>query len=178
SPGTPENETQEAFDARVKYADDHFAHGKQKGSQTDRGRVFIILGSPSRIQRTSPEPKSTILTPGDAFGQPKDGENASVQGYSPKQVWFYDPTKSKAPIGNQTAEIVFIDQYGSDDWKLDRTPRTDVVGLLNRVNESMIAQPGLSVAPTYAAAAAPAPAAAVAMSIPTPAAAPAATTAT
>jgi GWxTD domain-containing protein len=174
SPGTPENETQEAFDAKVKYADEHFAHGKFKGSQTDRGKVFIVLGSPSRIQRTSPEPKSTIQTPNDAFGVPKEGENASVQGYSPKQVWFYDPTKTKTPIGSQTAEIVFIDQYGSEDWKLDRTPRTDYIGLLARVNEAMIAQPGLSVAPTYAAAAVPAPA--VAMSIPTPAAAPAATT--
>lgn len=167
TPGTPENETQEAFDARVKYADEHFAHGKLKGSQTDRGKVVVILGAPSRIQRTSPEPKSTIQTPGDAFGQPKDGENATIQGYSPKQVWFYDPSKTKTPIGGATAEIVFIDQYGSEEWKLDRTPRTDIVGLLNRVNEAMISQPGLSVAPTYAAAA-PAPAPAVAMAIPAP----------
>jgi len=167
SPGTPDNETRDAFEARVKYADDHFAHNKLKGSQTDRGRVLIILGSPSRIQRTSPEPKSTILSPKDAFGTPAEGENQSVQGYSPKQVWFYDPAKTKIPIGNQTAEVVFIDQYGSEEWKLDRTPRTDIIGLMNRVNESMITQPGLSVVPTYAAAATPAPA--VAMSIPTPA---------
>jgi GWxTD domain-containing protein len=165
SAATPENETHEAFDARVKYADDHFAHGKLKGSMTDRGKIFIILGSPSRIQRTSPEPKSTILSPKDAFGTPAEGENQSVQGYSPKQVWFYDPAKTKTPVGNQTAEVVFIDQYGGEEWKLDRTPRTDIIGLMNRVNEWMIAQPGLSVAPTYAAAAA------VPMSIPTPVAA-------
>jgi GWxTD domain-containing protein len=159
TPGTPENEAQEEFDAKVKYADEHFAHGKFKGSQTDRGKLFIILGPPSRIQRTSPEPKSTILAPGsDAFGAPKEGENASVQGYSPKQVWFYDPAKTKTPIGAQTAEIVFIDQYGSEDWKLDRTPRTDAIGLMNRVNEAAITQPGLSVAPSFAAAAAPVPA--------------------
>ncbi|MCU1348049.1 MAG: hypothetical protein JWO56_1079 [Acidobacteria bacterium] len=158
SAGTPENETQEAFDAKVKYADEHFAHGKLKGSMTDRGKVFIVLGPPSRIQRTSPEPKSTIQSPNDAFGVPKEGENASIQGYSPKQVWFYDPSKSKTPIGNQTAEVVFIDQYGSEDWKLDRTPKTDYIGLISRVNDAYIAQPGLSVAPTYTAAATPVPA--------------------
>jgi len=172
SAGTPYNETRDEFDAKVKYADEHFAHGKAKGSMTDRGRIFIILGPPSRIQRTSPEPKSTIQAP-DAFGNgPKE---ETIQGYSPKQVWFYDPSKSKAPIGNQIAEIVFIDQYGSDDWKLDRTPKTDVIGLVSRVNDAMITQPGLSVAPVYAAAVAPLPAT-VAVAIPTPvvAAAPAA----
>src|SRR5205814_1786468 len=65
SPGTPANEFKDDFDARVASADKTFAQGRSKGSMTDRGHVFIVLGRPSRIDRTSPEPSSTILTPTD-----------------------------------------------------------------------------------------------------------------
>src|SRR5712692_4149936 len=68
TPGTPANEFRDEFDVRVKYADDHFAHGKSRGAMTDRGRVVIIMGGPTAVSRTAPEPKSTIQTPADAAG--------------------------------------------------------------------------------------------------------------
>src|SRR5713226_869145 len=36
------------FEQRVKYADEHFAEGRRKGSTTDRGRVLITLGGPAK----------------------------------------------------------------------------------------------------------------------------------
>jgi GWxTD domain-containing protein len=162
TPATIENEFHDQFDARVKYADDHFVHGKQKGSMTDRGRALIILGAPTTIQRSSPEPKSTIqVSPNDS--QVDNIEGGSIQSYSPKQVWVYESNKTKTPLPSTRVEIGFIDQYGGEDWKLERTSRTDVVGLINSVNQASITQPNLTEAPKLTqmmTAPAPAPAAA------------------
>ncbi|HKO54596.1 MAG TPA: GWxTD domain-containing protein [Thermoanaerobaculia bacterium] len=166
SPGTPINEFRDEFDARVKYADDHFAHGHTVGSMSDRGRVLIVMGSPSRIQRTGTEPTKTIqqpdrpITGGTVPGE--DAQSTTIQGYSPKMVWFFDQGKTKAPITTPTVEVAFIDQYGSSDWKLERTPRTDYISLFENVNKAMMAQPDLKSVPVPAVAVASAPTVAVA----------------
>lgn len=166
TPGTPDNEYKDLFDARVKYADEHFAHGRTRGAMTDRGRVLIVLGSPSRIQRTGSEPQGTIQTPDRPTGTTMpsaDAQPNTIQGYSPKQLWFYDQSKIKVPLNAPTVEVAFIDQYGSDDWKLERTPRTDYISLLENVNRFALAQPDLKSVPVPAVAAAPTPAPAVAV---------------
>src|SRR3954453_19276135 len=56
SPGTPANQFKDDFDARVAYADKAWPEGRNKASMTDRGHVFIVLGRPSKIDRTNPEP--------------------------------------------------------------------------------------------------------------------------
>src|SRR6185369_11037507 len=82
SPGTPANEFKDDFDARVAAADKQFPQGRSKGSMTDRGHVFILLGRPTRIDRTNPEPKSTILPP-DTNSAGTDKAVESLQSYSP-----------------------------------------------------------------------------------------------
>src|SRR6185369_10583837 len=89
SPGTPANEFKDDFDARVAAADKQFPQGRTKGSLTDRGHVFILLGRPTRIDRTNPEPKSTILAPDSASTAGSDKAVESLQAYSPKQLWTY-----------------------------------------------------------------------------------------
>jgi len=52
TPGTPANEFREEHYRRLKYADDVFGRGTVKrGRDTDRGRIYIILGPPVDIQR-------------------------------------------------------------------------------------------------------------------------------
>ncbi len=46
TPGTPENEYRSEFEGRVIFADKAYAEKGRRGSLTDRGRVFIVLGSP------------------------------------------------------------------------------------------------------------------------------------
>src|SRR6266550_3626743 len=53
TPDTPRNELREAFDIRVKYADDNFATHRQRGSMTDRGKVILLLGPPEQASGTS-----------------------------------------------------------------------------------------------------------------------------
>lgn len=44
--GTAQNEARDEHDSRVKYADEKFAEKGKRGSLTDRGRVWVVLGVP------------------------------------------------------------------------------------------------------------------------------------
>lgn len=50
-PYTPQNETKMKYYERVKYANDRFSNIQKKGWKTDRGRVYIMYGEPSEIDR-------------------------------------------------------------------------------------------------------------------------------
>ena len=52
SPGTPENEFALEHFKRMAQADKLFSEGRAKGSDTDRGRVYILYGPPSEIERS------------------------------------------------------------------------------------------------------------------------------
>ena len=50
-PETEENEFREEFERRVAFADSHFTEDEIRGSLTDRGMVFLLLGPPTYIGR-------------------------------------------------------------------------------------------------------------------------------
>lgn len=50
-PETADNEFREEFEKRVAYADAYFAQDEKRGSLTDRGTVFLLLGPPTWIGR-------------------------------------------------------------------------------------------------------------------------------
>ena len=50
-PETVENEFREEFEKRVAFADSHFTEDEIRGSLTDRGMVFLLLGPPTYIGR-------------------------------------------------------------------------------------------------------------------------------
>lgn len=51
TPGTPENEFRKDYEARVRFADENFGHYTSgRGSQTDRGYHYLLLGAP--LERT------------------------------------------------------------------------------------------------------------------------------
>lgn len=143
TPNTPVNELREAFNVRVKLADERYGTSVP-GSLTDRGHAFILLGAPTRIRSTGNAPQSRVLTPSTT--------NTDV---SPKQVWLYERNKAAVDFGAAEAELAFIDQYGDNQWKIERTPRTDFNAIFERAANAYITQPALTVAPTFQAAAAP-----------------------
>ncbi len=168
TPGTAKNEFRADFDERVKVADQRF-HAGVAGSLTDRGKVFILMGSPTKIRRSGNGPQSTIQVPsGRPTGRPSDmgSSGGSVQGYSPKEIWEYEQGKTPLQLGQPLVQFAFIDQYGTSDWKLERGAMSDVGAIFESVAVSYVAQPDLRSAPVFTEAAAEAPAAA-------PAAAPA-----
>lgn len=152
TPATPVNEFRDEFNRRVEYADAQFGQARKKGSMTDRGRVFIVLGPPYSVARTNPQGQGTIQAPGDT-------SQGTIQGYSPRQLWTYDQARTSVDLGQPKAEIAFIDQYASNDWTLERQARTNVDNLLKKTVAAAVTQPNLTAPPTYAQAApVPAPA--------------------
>jgi GWxTD domain-containing protein len=51
NPNTPENEFYIEYKTRIEYTDLHFGTMKKKGWMTDRGRVYLVYGPPSDIER-------------------------------------------------------------------------------------------------------------------------------
>ena len=138
SPNTPANEFRAEFEARVKYADDHFTEGRTKGSVTDRGRVFIVMGSPAMVRRTQ-APTNSLGQPGSSggIGVPQPGSESSDQ----KMIWVYDQAKTKAPLPAPTVQVPFVDQYGNEVWRLDRAPGVDVNAMLQKAAAAEIVNP-------------------------------------
>lgn len=153
TPGTPANEFRDGFDERVKLADANFASSRSAGSATDRGKVFVLLGAPAKARKTATQP-GTVQGPPTGMpaglGDIDTRSPQTVQGYSPKEVWTYEQGKSAIKLGQPLVEIAFIDQYGSNEWKLDRAPTTDYVTVFDNVARSFIV-------PLAATAPAPAP---------------------
>jgi len=54
-PDTENNEFKEEFEKRLDYANKHFREGK-KGWNTDRGRIYVYLGSPEKTEEIFPQP--------------------------------------------------------------------------------------------------------------------------
>lgn len=155
TPATPTNEFRAEFEARAKYADEHFAEGRTKGSLTDRGRVFVILGSPAVVKRSGQQNQmgsGPVTDTNSTFG------NAQAEAQRQSQLWQYDQAKTKAHLPAPTIQIAFVDQYGNDNWRLDRTPGLDVPSLLAKVVAADITNPNATGAPVAQAAAAPQPA--------------------
>jgi len=48
-PETEENEFKDEFDRRIDYCNTHFREGR-RGINTDRGRIYLYLGPPDRVQ--------------------------------------------------------------------------------------------------------------------------------
>ncbi len=78
----------EEYLARVKYSNDHYAAFKKEGWQTDRGRVYILYGPPSYVNR-----------------------NPSTEGLRPYETWDYNELQGGVVF-------VFADFSGFKDYQL------------------------------------------------------------
>jgi GWxTD domain-containing protein len=74
--------------ARIKYSNDHFSAMKKEGWQTDRGRVYILYGQPSYINR-----------------------NPNTEGLRPYETWDYNELQGGVIF-------VFADFSGFKDYQL------------------------------------------------------------
>ncbi|HEX7706558.1 MAG TPA: GWxTD domain-containing protein [Thermoanaerobaculia bacterium] len=137
TPGTPANEYREGFEERIRIANQNFG-AALPGAMTDRGRVFILLGAPTRIRKSQQALAASTIQTG-----PRTGDAPStIQSYSPKEIWIYEQAKTPFDIGQPVAEIGFIDQYGNNDFKIERTAQTNYVALFESVAGSFLTGDG------------------------------------
>ncbi len=59
-PDTPDNEYRKEFEARVDYANKRFNKEGGPGYNTDRGRVWILVGPPDKAEEFPPDPGSSV----------------------------------------------------------------------------------------------------------------------
>lgn len=158
--GTPQNEYRDLIEQRIKYADEQFAEGKTRGALTDRGKVFLLYGKPSRATRTTDA--SGISSDADARERAEASQSGAVI------EWHYEGDDAKALFGSTRSTVRFVDRLSNQQFKVERS-RID----FNKAQETAIAkaitQPNATAAP---AAAAPAPAPVSIQTGPVPATAP------
>lgn len=104
NPKTPENEFKLIYFKRIAFANKFFKTSAIPGWRTDRGRIYILLGPPSEIQRD--------LNP-----------ETSEFSYSlaATEVWSYMGLPSSRLPYN--LEFRFVDEFGSGDYRLDTSLR-------------------------------------------------------
>ncbi|HYX20548.1 MAG TPA: GWxTD domain-containing protein [Thermoanaerobaculia bacterium] len=130
TPETPENEYRDEIERRIRFADAQFAQREKKGSLTDRGMVFVLMGPPSyvasRLLRIEDDPiqaarsaprTEAIMGPTGRVGtltvtpQPMTAEK--IQGS--REVWHY--RRDRLPVSVASNEVLFEfltkDGYGT-----------------------------------------------------------------
>jgi GWxTD domain-containing protein len=136
-PETPENEFREEFDKRVAFADVRFAQDEIRGSLTDRGMVFILLGPPtysgrrplktgddaadaSGLSRYTPSEIRAASQPAGSNAE-REARQGQVSGPGTSildaaanwiEAWHYERVSLPKEIPNQSLEFDFVTKVG------------------------------------------------------------------
>jgi GWxTD domain-containing protein len=151
-PETPENEFRDEFEKRAAFADQYFVQGEKRGSLTDRGMVFILLGPPARSSQkpmqtgddTADPAALSLFTPGTqqeatiggkgtgltrsqtvANTEQTSGLGTSMNSPSSnwREVWRYYRRDLKG-LPYEYVDIQFITKPGYGENVLQRDPAT------------------------------------------------------
>jgi GWxTD domain-containing protein len=105
-PDTQRNEFKEKMQRRVFFADRAFASPEdERGSMSDRGRVFVLLGPPARVRRQGLQRYETTIV-GRRTRTPLTGS---------LEYWVYFPPQLPIAVPAQQLEFRFITQPGYGD---------------------------------------------------------------
>jgi GWxTD domain-containing protein len=139
TPGTPQNEFREEFEAKVKYADQSFKGGRLRGSVSDRGKVLILFGSPSKATKQGGKQQSAA-----AFDE--DTPTSTTQQEAVRVTWLYDGDAAQKAFGVARATFTFVDQLNNGDFRLTNAG-VDMNSAQQKAIAASITQPGLTSAP-------------------------------
>ncbi len=150
-PGNPDNSYRNTFERRVAFADANFVQAEgTRGSMTDRGMVFVLLGPPSWIGKKpirhgeaeeSGGGMSLVGSRGTAYaqrtmaaaGQPASGPAAADALFGPwvrsaevgeswREVWHYRRELLPGNVRYQLVDVEFITKKGYGVGMLQRDP--------------------------------------------------------
>lgn len=143
TPNTAPNEYRDEFLNRVATTEAYFGEPRRRGSLTDRGRVYIVLGQPSLAGFQLGG--STMHTLGTA---PSGNRNATNRLQGEKDVWSWT-REDAAKLDMSTIEIVFIEDPVSK--KVQRDPgRADFPRAEAAAIRKSIVNPDLTAVPEWA----------------------------
>jgi GWxTD domain-containing protein len=153
-PGNPDNVFKTTFERRVAFADAHFSQAEGKrGSLTDRGMVFVLLGPPAYVGRkplrhgedaNEQAGMSTVGSRRAAYVQHSLEQAGEPAGSSPsaaaeaifgpgtraadsspswRETWHYRSELRPSGARNQQVDVEFITRSGYGVAVLQRDPR-------------------------------------------------------
>jgi len=143
------------FDAKVKYADEHFKANRQRGAVTDRGKFLILFGLPTRIVREGVSPQG-----GGTFEENTNISGGNREGELARQTWIYDGDAAQRAFGVSHADVIFTDQFNNGEFRMSTARGLDVNALQQKVITASMAKAAPAPAPSQAVPQPAAPAAA------------------
>ncbi|MFH1143483.1 MAG: GWxTD domain-containing protein [Candidatus Eisenbacteria bacterium] len=131
--GDMDGPTQGLFRQRVETADGRFG-GRVRGSQTDRGKVFVRFGEPDEVHKELLPRESDRI----AFFLEREIDDAersdagsprrrSPEETSAYEVWYYVSwgapllPQAEPPNRGRPLEFIFVDELGTGDYRLIHT---------------------------------------------------------
>jgi GWxTD domain-containing protein len=158
TPGTLINEFRDTFEGRVVYADKNYkSYRGKRGSLTEPGRVFVLLGSPHTAGDQGRQSMSA-MSDGPAPAAPSGGGSVgggpagvADSGYQmrgqlgARMVWEYDRPGEIGLTGN----VVFIEDLTSHDFHYD-PQQGNVGGAISRALSRAVVSPNLTTLPDWA----------------------------
>jgi GWxTD domain-containing protein len=169
TPGTPRNEYREMIAARIADADKFFKFGEKRGSMTDAGRVYIVLGPPDMsppVRVTHTFSRALASSSGGTWGVPEmvNAERGGVEARRPTlwESWsLRDGTARQSGFPRRrefsyrnhramglTGGVVFIENPTTHEIELD--PRSHVDGAIEMAVKKTIVNPNLNEVPEWA----------------------------
>src|SRR5205085_4901196 len=85
------------FDTKVKYADEHFKGGRVRGALSDRGKILILFGTPTRVTQQGGQQQSNQ----DQFpgATTSSGPTGLHENETKSQTWIYDGDAAQKMFG-------------------------------------------------------------------------------
>jgi GWxTD domain-containing protein len=132
-PETPENEFRQEFEKRVAFADGQLAQGETRGSLTDRGMVFVLLGPPTYVGRKPlssgsdaiPQRQSDSGKPGTLYGGKPGAQTVTKLSEDRNwlEVWHYRRENLPPEVPYQQVDFEFLTKRGYGENVLQREPQ-------------------------------------------------------
>ena len=109
TPETPVNELRQELEARITEADKRYSFGRLPGSQTERGRLYVLLGPPSEIVTWIVPPRGPV------------GSMARFQRPINRERWIYRNEEAERVTGKKSFDIAFDfhDEKFASEFELD-----------------------------------------------------------
>jgi GWxTD domain-containing protein len=121
TPTTSANEYRKEFESRVAFCDEEFMEPQKRGSMTDRGRVYVVLGESATFERQAGGGKSQRVMTAKASVGPKNKTNR--EGFDGHQradtvVWIWDYPRAQA-FDMGKIEVVFVEDRATGRYLRD-----------------------------------------------------------
>src|SRR5947209_9223773 len=100
TPNTPQNEFREQFEQMVKYADQNFRGGRTRGSLSERGKIYLLFGAPTKASKSGGRQQGAFEDE-TAAASPGGWQEAA------RRTWVYEGDAAQKAFGVPRADFTF-----------------------------------------------------------------------